>query len=198
MISPRLRAVIAGVPIVLIAVLGIDTAAQAADALRITAPAAGTTVSGPLAVEGAVTVDRAVEVQVGLAPQLLGECGAVVVSRSVEGAGAFTVSIPTTEVPDGVYCLVAVADAGHLSAVLADITVNNTVTPGEEVDELQLSTQALGGTHDADPLASTAPPAMLSLGGNAPLLGAVVLALTLALAVVALGAGLWGRRRTAA
>ncbi len=198
MTSHRLRALVAGVPIVLIAVLGVGTAAQAADALRITSPLAGTTVSGPLAVEGSITTEGAVEVQVGLAPQLLGECGAVVVSSNVEGAGAFSVSIPTTEVPDGVYCLVAVADAGHLSAVLADITVNNTVTAGEEVDELQLSTEALGGAHDDGPLASAAPPAVLSLVGNPPLLGAVVLGLTLALAVVVLGAGLWGRRRTAA
>lgn len=199
MISHRLRAVVAGVPIVLMSALLATSPAFAADALRITTPLAGTVVSGPLTVEGVVAGDRTVEVEVGLARQVLGDCGAPLVSSSVAATGGFSASIPTIGVPDGTYCLIAVADTGRLSAAVADITVHNVVSAGEEVGGLQLSTESLDDAAGAvDPSATAPLPASPALVGELPLLGAAVLAIALALAAVVLGTGLWARRRTAA
>lgn len=203
MISHRLRAVVAGVPIVLMSALLATSPAFAADALRITSPLAGTTVSGPLTVEGAIAGDRAVDVELGLARQLLGDCGAPLVSsRVVDAVGGFAASIPTAGLPDGTYCLIAVADTGRLSAVVADITLNNAFTEGEDVDGLQLSTESLGGSGASGGAlgigSSPAPLAAPALLGDLPLVGGAVLVITMALAAVVLGAGLWARRRVEA
>lgn len=199
MISHRLRLAVAGLPIVVMSALLATSPAFAADALRISTPLAGTTVSGPLTVEGVVAGDRAVDVELGLARQLLGDCGSPLVSSSVSAAGDFSASIPTAALPDGTYCLLAVADNGRLSAVIADITVQNAVGASPPLDGLQLPTEALGETADgAGPVASTGPPATSTMLGELPVLGAAVLAIALTLAAVVLGTGLWARRRTAA
>jgi hypothetical protein len=198
MMSHRLRAAVAGVPIVLLSTLLLASPALAADALRITSPVAGSSVSGPLTVEGEVAASRPLDVDLSLAPQVLGDCGApAVTSRAADVDGAFSASIPTAGLADGTYCLIAVADDGRLSTVLADITVSNEITPGEEVDGFQLSTEALGGASGGTG-ASAAPLVASPLLGDLPIVGSAVLALTMALAGVVLGTGLWARRRSAA
>lgn len=180
----------------LLSTLLLASPALAADALRITSPVAGTTVSGPLTVEGEVAGARALDVDLSLAPQVLGDCGApAVTSRAAEVVGGFSVSIPTAGLADGTYCLIAVADDGRLSAVLADITINNAITAGEDVDGFQLSTEALGGASGGTG-ASAAPFVASPLLGDLPIVGSAVLALTMALAGVVLGTGLWARRRS--
>lgn len=197
MISHRLRAIVAGVPIVVMSALLASSPAFAAEALRISTPLAGTTVSGPLTVEGVVAGGQAVDLELSLARQVLGDCGSPLVSSTASVAGDFIASIPTAGIPDGTYCLLAVADNGRLSAVVADITVHNVVTAGEEVGGLQLSTESLGAAGIA-PAASAAPLAAPTLLGELPVLGAAVLGIALALAAVVLGTGLWARHRSAA
>ena len=199
MISHRLRAAVAGVPIVLMSGLLVASPALAADALRITSPIAGSTVSGALVVEGSVAGDGAVDIELGLAPQVLGDCGNPAASVRVDDVvGSFSASIPTDGLADGAYCVYAVGDSGRLSSVVADVTLNNAITAGESIDGFQLSTEALGAGGDAGHAASAAPLAAPTALGELPVLGAAVLALTVALAAVVLGTGLWARRRTAA
>ncbi|WP_439564433.1 hypothetical protein [Microcella sp.] len=187
MISHRLRAVVAGIPIAVLSTMLIASPGFAAESLRISTPLAGSTVSGALAIEGSIAGGSPVDL--GLAPQNLGDCGTPLVESSATVAGdQFSTSIATTAVPDGTYCVIAVADAGRLSAVVADITVDNTVT--EPLEGLQLPTESLdGGTTVA---AAPAPFAELAV------LGPLVLGATAALAVIVLGLGLWAKRRTAA
>lgn len=196
MFSHRLRALVAGVPIAVLSTVLIASPGFAAESLRISTPLAGTTVSGDLLIEGTIATDDSVELSLGLAPQQLGDCGSPIAERRLASAGDdFATTVATTSVPDGTYCLVAVADAGRLSTVVADITVNNSYSAGESTDGLQLPTESLGGDTEANPL----PPALLddSIVGDVSMLATIVLAVAAALAVGVLGLGFWARRRTA-
>ena len=69
----------------LLSTLLLASPALAADALRITSPVAGSSVSGPLTVEGEVAASRPLDVDLSLAPQVLGDCGApAVTSRAAD------------------------------------------------------------------------------------------------------------------
>lgn len=191
MISHRLRAVVAGIPIAVLSTVIIASPGFAAESLRISTPLAGATVSGQLIIEGSIAGDAA-DLDLGLAPQSLGDCGSPLVETSIALAGEqFTTSIPTAALPDGTYCLIAVADAGRLSTVVADITVDNSATA--PLEGLQLPTESLdGGTTVAEA------PVVDSLLGDLAVLGPLALGVTAVLAVLVLGLGLWARRRTAA
>lgn len=195
MISHRLRAIVAGVPIAVLTTVLVASPGFAAESLRISTPLSGTTVSGALIVEGSVVGGEVVDLDLGLAPQSLGDCGTPLIESSVAHAGEqFSTSIATTAVPDGTYCLIAVADAGRLSTVVADITVNNALTEGESLDGFQLPTESLGGDGSTVVPTAVADPLFRDLA----VLGPLALGATAALAVIVLGLGLWARRRTAA
>ncbi len=191
MISHRLRAVVAGIPIAVLSTVIIASPGFAAESLRISTPLAGATVSGPLVIEGSIAGDAA-DLDLGLAPQNLGDCGSPLVETSIALAGEqFTTSIATAALPDGTYCLIAVADAGRLSTVVADITVDNAATG--PLEGLQLPTESLNGEETA-----TQVPVVDSILGDLAVLGPLALGATAVLAVIVLGLGLWARRRTAA
>ena len=191
MISHRLRAVVAGIPIAVLSTVIIASPGFAAESLRIATPLAGATVSGQLIIEGSIAGDAA-DLDLGLAPQNLGDCGSPLVETSIALAGEqFTTSIPTAALPDGTYCLIAVADAGRLSTVVADITVDNSATA--PLEGLQLPTESLNGEETA-----TQVPVVDSILGDLAVLGPLALGATAVLAVIVLGLGLWARRRTAA
>ena len=194
MISHRIRALVAGIPIVVLTTVLVSSPGFAAESLRISTPLAGATVSGPLLIEGSIS-GGAADLDLGLAPQSLGDCGSPLVETSIALAGQqFSTSIATTSVPDGTYCLIAVADAGRLSTVVADITVNNALTEGESLDGFQLPTESLGGG------GTTVVPVTVdeTLMGDLAVLGPFALAATATLAAIVLGLGVWVRRRTAA
>lgn len=194
MISHRLRAVIAGLPIVAVSTVLIASPGFAAESLRISTPLAGTTVSGQLLIEGSIAGDTAVDVDLGLGPQSLGECGAPIVEARVElASSAFATNIATTAVPDGTYCLIAIADAGRLSTVVADITVDNAALADEPLEGFQLPTMSLD---ESDAPAAAAPTSAVLLADPA-VIAPIVLAATAGLAGLVLGLGLWARRRTA-
>lgn len=187
--SHRLRAVVAGLPFAVLATVLIASPGVAAESLRIDAPLSGATVSGVLLIEGSVA-GQAADLELALAPQSLGDCGSPLASASIALAGEqFGTSISTAAVPDGTYCLVAVADAGRLSTVVADITVDNSVTG--PLEGLQLPTQSFDGG------ATVAEASAVSPLGDLAVLGPLVLGATAALAVFVLGLGLWTKRRTA-
>lgn len=187
MISHRLRAVVTGLPIAVLSTVLIASPGFAAESLLISTPLAGTTVSGAMLIEGSIAGDTAVDIDFGLAPQTLGDCGSPLVGSRVEFASAdFATRIATTSVPDGDYCLIAVADAGRLSTVIADITVKNASDEGESLEGLQLPTESL-----ADGSAATGP-----MFGDVSVLGALVLGVTAALALGVVGLGVWAMRRT--
>ncbi len=194
MISHRLRALVVGIPIAVLATVLVASPGFAAESLRISTPLAGQTVSGAVLIEGSISGD-ATDLDLGLAPQSLGDCGSPLVETSIALAGEqFSTSIATTAVPDGTYCLIAVADAGRLSTVVADITVNNALTEGESLEGFQLPTESLGGG------GTTVVPVTVdaTLMGDLAVLGPFALAATATLAVIVLGLGVWARRRTAA
>lgn len=194
MISHRLRAVVAGIPIAVLTTLLMASPGFAAESLRIDTPLAGTAVGGDLAIEGTIVGAREVDLVLGLAPQSLGDCGSPVIEQRLEVVEPqFSVTLSTIAVPDGAYCLIAVADGGRLSTVVGDITVNNAVTNGESTDGFQLPTESLDG--GASPSTLPAALAATPLGAGIGLLGPAVLATTAAVALVVLGFGLWARRR---
>jgi len=195
MTSHRLRALVAGVSVAALTTVIIGSPGFAAESLSISTPLAGATVSGSLIVEGSVAGGEVVDLDLGLAPQNLGDCGTPLIESRVADAGEqFSTSIETTEVPDGTYCLIAVADAGRLSTVVADITVNNALTDGESLDGFQLPTESLGGDEAPEAPVAIADPLLRDIA----VLGPLVLGATAALAVIVLGLGLWARRRTSA
>jgi len=200
MLPQRLRGVAAGIPIVLFSAVLVAGPGFAAESLVITSPLAGTTVSGPLAVEGSIDGDTGLEVALGLARQTLGECGSTVIeSRVRSAAGQFSASFATTAVPDGTYCVVAVADAGRLSTAVGDVVVdnsavNNSAASSDSLDGLQLPTLPFGDEARASLTGESTAPANL---GDLSLLGPLVLGAAGGLALLVLGVGLRVRRRTA-
>ncbi len=165
------------------------TPASAADSLTLTAPAASSTVSGELRIEGVVDGEGMTDLTLSLAPQSLGECGAPVASTETEVAGGepFAAVIDTARVADGAYCVVAVADGGALSEVRGDIVVANELVAGSD---FQLPTLALPEEGGVVAVATTTVPA-----DAGPLLAALVFGLAgLAAAAVAVFGLLYGRR----
>ena len=195
MMSHRFRAVIAGIPIAVLSTVLIASPGFAAESVRISTPLSGTTVSGAVLIEGNIEGDSAVDVDLGLAPQTLGDCGSPLVGIRVELASAtFATRIATTSVPDGTYCLIAVADAGRLSTVVADITVKNASDSGDSLEGLQLPTESVDGGGDGGAASS---PVAGVLFGDVSLLGPLVLGAAGAIALAVVGVGLWALRRTA-
>lgn len=187
MISHRLRAVVTGVPILAVSALIVATPGFASESLVISSTLSGTTVSGDLLVEGTAIGEGVELVTLALAPQSMVECGEPIAeSTAVTDDNAFSGSLSTTTVPDGSYCVVAVADDGRLSTVLGGITVENSVELGDNLEGLQLPTESLDGETDASAGSSLAPLSTL---------GWVVLAATAGLALGVLALGFAARRR---
>lgn len=187
MISHRLRAVVTGVPILAVSALIVVTPGFASESLVISTELTGTTVSGDLLVEGTAIGEGVELVTLALAPQSMVECGEPIAeSVAVTDDNAFSGSLSTTTVPDGSYCVVAVADDGRLSTVLGGITVENSVELGDNLEGLQLPTESLDGETDASAGSSLAPLSTL---------GWVVLAATAGLALGVLALGFAARRR---
>lgn len=195
-----------GTALTLLSTLLVASPAAAADALRITSPVAGSAVAGALVVEGAVVGDRGIDVDLALAPQVLGDCGVPVATvRLVDVTGSFAASIPIADLSDGVYCVIAVGDAGRLSSVVGDVTLRTANAPGVGVGDVQLPTEALGGgaPHDGSagqvpPFAAAASEVSTRAFGDLAGFGVVVLVMTMSLALIVMLVGLWARRRAAA
>jgi len=197
MLTHRVRALAASLPIVVLSAVLVASPGFAAESLGISTPLAGETVSGELlitgSIVGSVAAGEAGEVTVSLAPQTLGDCGSAVIESPVVPLGQeFTTRLATITVPDGTYCLVAVADAGRLSTVVGDITVDNSVMEGESLDGFQLPTESLGG--EAGTVVTRTPNAVPF--ADFALLGPIVLGATATLAALVLGFALWARQRS--
>jgi hypothetical protein len=187
-ISHRLRAVVAGVPVLAVAAILVASPGFAADSLVINSNLSGSTVSGELLVEGSTLGGDLQLVTLALAPQTLVDCGEPIAqSAAATDATRFSGSLQTTAVPDGSYCLIAMADEGRLSTVLGGITVDNSAELGASLEGVQLPTQSLGAEVDAVAI----PPRF----GDLSSLGPVVLAATAGLAIGVLVLGFAARRR---
>jgi|GEM_PF-5678609 len=144
MLSTRLRRLIPTIPFVALAVaLAAATPSFAADSMRILSPLSGTTVSGEVLVEGTISTATSVELTVGIAEQSLGDCGPLVAERTATVAAntAFSFTMSTQLLSDGVYCFIALADGGALSHVVGDITLANGI---DDFGDLQLPTLGTG------------------------------------------------------
>lgn len=147
--SARLRHLggfILGAAIALVVAVG--TPSLAADSLRITSPLSGETVVGDVRIEGIVAGSGTVDLSLAISEQRFGECGPLATERraEIEAGTPFAVTIATTDISDGVYCVIAVADSGRLSAAVGDVTIDNGI---DELDGFQLPTQTLP---DSSPL----------------------------------------------
>ena len=191
-----MRRLLPAVPIVALTIaLAAAAPSFAADSMRILSPLSGTTVSGDLLIDGTITTGEPVDLTVGLAPQSLGECGSLVVERgtSVAESSTFSFTLDTQILPNGVYCVVAIADGGSLSHVVGDVTLEN----GGEFVEQQLPTLSVEGAEgatDAPPGDSTTDAAgdpFADISGLAP----VVFTATAALALLVLVFAYVARRR---
>lgn len=120
-------------------VLAVATPSVAADSLRITSPLSGATVVGDVRIEGIVAGSGTVDLSLAISEQRFGECGPLATERrtEVEAGTPFAMTIATTDISDGVYCIVAVADSGRLSAAVGDVTIDNGI---DELDGFQLPT----------------------------------------------------------
>jgi hypothetical protein len=193
-ISHRLRAVVAAVPLIAVSAVLVASPGFASDSLVIDSTLSGSTVSGEVLVEGSMIGEEVELVTLALAPQTLVDCGEPLAQSVVEAEeNSFSGSLQTTAVPDGSYCVIAVADEGRLSTVLGGITVDNAVELGESLDDFQLPTMSLDETVGVPTTVSvTAAPARF---GDLSALGSIVLAATAGLAVCVLALGFWARRR---
>jgi len=143
-ISHRLRATVTAVPLLAVAVVLVVSPGFAADSLVISSKLSGSIVSGEIVVEGSIIGANVELVTLALAPQTLVDCGEPIAQSVVEAdKNRFAGRLPTTMVPDGPYCLIAVADEGRLSAVVGGITVDNGVGRDDSIDGVQLPTQSL-------------------------------------------------------
>lgn len=164
----------------------------AADSLVISSTLSGSTVSGEVLVEGSMLGENVELVTLALAPQTLVDCGEPIAQSVVEtDENRFSGSLTTTTVPDGAYCIIAVADDGRLSAALGGITVDNAVELRDSLDDLQLPTRSLDDTASSPVIATASPSGF----GDLSVLGSIVLAATAGLAVGVLALGFWARRR---
>lgn len=154
----------------------------AVTSLRITTPVEGSTVSGDLYVAGSIAGDGQHELTLALSRQTLGECGPALAqtTTSVNAADGFEALVDTTIVPDGRYCIIAVADRGRLSDVQSDITISNDILRGGR----QLPTLSQPEPTDGPGAIEAAMPA--SVG---PLLAAVAFSLA---GLFALGVVIYG------
>ncbi len=131
MLSTRLRRLLPAVPFVALTIaLAAAAPSFAADSMRILSPLSGATVSGDVVIEGTITTSDATQLTVGLASQSLGDCGPLVAERttSIDTSTAFSFTVATALLPDGVYCVVALADDSALSHVVGDVTLANGIT----------------------------------------------------------------------
>jgi hypothetical protein len=174
------------------------SAGLAPESLRIATPLSGSSVSGMLLVEGSISGGSPVELTIGLAPQALGDCGSPLVETRFAGtANDFATTLPTTAVPDGTYCLVAVADAGRLSAVVADLAVTNPLVASESLDGLQLPTLSADGEASNTPVEASSGSSGSNPFGAASVLAPAALGATAAISVLVLVVSLWMRQHSA-
>lgn len=103
----------------------------------------------------------------------------------------------TTAIADGVYYLIAVADSGRLSTVVADITVMNSDLAGDAGQALQLPTLPLDAGGHAAP-ASTQSTSLGDLSLVAPAALAAVGVVGMLVLVGGLVGGLTQRHKTTA
>ena len=194
MISHRLRAAVTAVPLLAVAAVLAVSPGFAADSLVINSKLSGSTVSGEILVEGSIIGENVELVTLALAPQTLVDCGEPIAQSVVEAnKNRFAGSLPTTAVPDGSYCLVAVADGGRLSTVLGGITVDNAVGQNNSLNSVQLPTRSLDVAVN-EPVTAATPLRLDDLSA----FGSIVLAATAGLAVGVLALGFWARRRAGA
>jgi len=203
-ISHRIRAAAAGLPFAIFSIVLVASASFSPESLSISTPLAGSTVSGELFVEGTIDGNAPLELTVGLAPQALGECGSMLAeNRLVSTTGDFAATFVTTTVPDGTYCLVAVANAGSLSTVVADITVANTAKANESLEGLQLPTLPLPTPPFDQGEASSVPPTPTPTSvpgplGDTSVLAPAALGAAAVVSMLVVVVGVWARRRSAA
>lgn len=190
MLSHRLRALAALAPAVALAGLLVASPGFAAQSIRITSPISGATVAGVFEVAGVVGVSST-DIQVALATQTFGDCASVVLEQpaDVDDSGAFTTSIQSATVADGVYCVVVTADDGRLSAAVGDVTVNNAAGIDDSLGGPQLPTQPIDDGSAASTDARLGPIATL------PSLAPIVVGAAAALAMLVLVLALLQRRR---
>lgn len=160
--------------------------------MRILSPLAGTTVSGDVVVDGTITTSESVELTVGLAEQSLGECGPLVAERTttLESSTAFSFTVSTAMLTDGVYCVVALADGGALSHVVGDVTLANGIDIAEDFQLPTLSTESPAPGTDASTTDAAADPF-----GDISVLAPLVFAATAALGMLVLVFAYVARRR---
>jgi uncharacterized protein (DUF2141 family) len=177
----RLRALagfLAGMAVVF-ALAWADTA-FAAHSVRITSPAQGDTVAGDVRVEGIVGGTGAVQLSLALAPQVLGDCRPAALERivTVDAGEPFAVTLLTSGLAPGTYCVVAVADEGRLSAAVGNVAVEPGLT---QLDGFQLPTLPLDAAAPvaAAPTALDAAIAVPIALGSIAAVGVVVLSLSL-------------------
>lgn len=191
MLSHRLRALVALVPVLALAGLIAASPSLAAQSLRITSPLAGSTVAGTFDVIGTAGGDGVSEIAVSLAPQRFGDCGAGVLERSavVAASGGFAASIPSAAVADGMYCVIVTAGDGRMSTAIGDVTVRNASNLDETLEGAQLPTESL----DDEPLSTDAALGPLA---DVQLLAPVVVGAAATLALIVLVLALLQRRRS--
>lgn len=160
--------------------------AFAASTVTITSPSVGDTVSGDILIEGSVAGRGDVSLSVGLATQVLGDCGTTVTERTVTAVAGepFSVALATASLAPGDYCAIVVIDDGRASAAVGDVRVEPSFASDGGV---QLPTLELPGENPI----TAAPPAVPGVEVLLPTaLGAVA-----AVSVVVLSVGLAVRRR---
>ncbi len=191
MLSHRLRALAALVPVLALGGLLVASPSLAAQSLRITSPVSGTTVAGVFDVTGTADGDATAEIAVALAPQTFGDCGAAVLERDavVDASGGFAASIPSAAVADGVYCVIVTLGDGRLSTAVGDVTVRNASDLDESLEGPQLPTESLD-----DETVST--DAALAPIADAQLLAPLVVGAAATLALIVLVLALLQRRRS--
>lgn len=191
MLSHRLRALVALVPVLALAGLIAASPSLAAQSLRITSPLAGTTVAGTFDVVGTAGGDGVSEIAVALAPQTFGDCGAAVLERPavVAASGGFAASIPSAAVTDGMYCVIVTVGDGRMSTAVGNLTVRNASDLDESLEGAQLPTESLDDE-------SMSTDAALGPLADVQLLAPVVVGAAATLALIVLVLALLQRRRS--
>ena len=191
MLSHRLRALLALVPVLALSGLLVASPSLAAQTLRITSPLAGTTVAGIVEVSGTADGNAGSPLSVALAPQRFGDCAAPLVEQTavVGVSGDFAASISSTSVADGTYCVIVTVGDGRLSTAVGGVTVLNDSGLDDTLDDVQLPTRAL-----FDDAASS--DEALRVIADVQFLAPVVVGAAATLALVVLVMGLLQRRRT--
>ncbi len=191
MLSHRLRALVALMPVLAVAGVLVAAPSLAAQSLRITSPLSGTTVAGIVEVSGTADGNAGSAISVALAPQRFGDCAAPMIEQSavVGASGDFEASMSSAGVADGTYCVIVTVGDGRLSTAVGDVTVLNNSGLVDTLDDMQLPTL---GLDEGDAAAADEALAVIAdVQGLAP----VVVGAAATLALIVLVLGLVQRRR---